>query len=65
MSPENEQPANPDCPDPSDDHKLLRAEGRVLAKAREAARRITERVWRALGYESPEPPPDANPPAVA
>jgi hypothetical protein len=62
--PEDEGAPVGDPPDPSDEHKLLHAEGRVLAKVREAARQITERVWRALGHSPPEPP-DANPPAVA
>ena len=64
MLPEYEDAPDGGRTDPSDEHKLLRAEGRVLAKVREAARRITERVWHALGHPPPEPP-DANPPAVA
>ena len=65
MSPENETPPNEDTPDPSGDHTLLRAEGRVLSKVREVARRITEQVRRTLRSNPPERPPDANPPALA
>jgi hypothetical protein len=64
MSRINDRPEQ-DRPDPDSEGELLAASGRVLARARETARRITERVWKALGQDRPEQPPDANPPALA
>ena len=53
MSPANDDRPEQDRPDPTRDGELLAASGRVLAKARETARRITERVWKALGATDP------------
>jgi hypothetical protein len=65
MAAANENEPERGLPDPSNDHKLLLAEGNLLAKVRETARRITERVCKTLGYKPADPPPDANPPALA
>ena len=64
MSPVNDDAPEQNGPDPSGERDLLDAGGRALARAREIARRIRERVWGALGYDPGERPPDTNPPAL-